>query len=66
MASQHAWQLQELPREGLEDLAFKTVAERRSMKHEQASNAFFFAIALAFLAGAALAAAGFVTGALLH
>jgi hypothetical protein len=38
----------------------------RALRHERLPNQFFFACGLAFLAGAIVSAAGFITGALLH
>lgn len=66
MTADSSWRLREMPRECLEDLALRAALELRALRQEQVPNRIFLACCGAFVAGAAIATAGFVTGALLR
>lgn len=66
MRAGDGWSLRELPRERLEELAFRALIEIHKVRELESSNRFLFAVLGGFLLGAALATGGFLTGAALR
>lgn len=66
MRAGDGWSLKELPRDRLEELAFRALIEIRKVRELETSNQLLFAMLGGFLLGAALATGGFLTGAALR
>lgn len=66
MRAGDGWSLKELPRDRLEELAFRALIEIRKVRELETSNQLLFAVLGGFLLGAALATGGFLTGAALR
>jgi hypothetical protein len=58
--------LRNLPREKLEDLANRAMAEVRISRTERAPNSYFYAVLSGFVLGTIIAVSGFVIGASLR
>ncbi len=66
MRAGDGWSLKELPRDRLEELAFRALIEIQKVRELETSNQLLFAVLGGFLLGAALATGGFLTGAALR
>ena len=55
--------MSDLPRDRLEQLALRAMAEASEHCQQLAPNGFFFAVAMGFVIGAVIATAGFLIGA---
>ncbi|MFT3988544.1 hypothetical protein [Aestuariivirga sp.] len=57
------WSVQDLPRAQLEEFAIRAAMEARALRASERPNRFFHVLMTGFIIGAALAGAGFLTGA---
>jgi hypothetical protein len=63
MIAEMKWSLRNLPRDSLEEIAFRALLDIRRLRSTEQPNGFFFAVVAGFLVGAAFATSGFLVGA---